>query len=105
MSLIMVLLAQIIYFYPQSGSLSRIQLFTTPLTAALQASLSITNSQSLLMSIKLVMLSNHLIPCHLLLFLSSIFPNTRVFSNESVLHIRWPKLSNDYLGLTSFRID
>ena len=107
MSLIMVLLAQIIYFYPQSGSLSRIQLFTTPLTAALQASLSITNCQSLLklMSIKLVVPSNHLILCHPLLLLHSIFPNTRVFSNESVLHIRWPKLSNEYLGLTSFRID
>ena len=67
--------------------------FKTPWTAALQASLSITNSWSLLklMSIKLVMPSNHLILCHPLLFLPSIFPSIRVFSNESVLPIRWPK--------------
>ena len=95
-------------------SLSRVQLFETPWTAACQASLSITNSQSLfkLMSIELVMPSNHLILCCPLLFLSSIFSSIRVFSNESVLHIRWPKYwsfsispSNEYLGLISFRID
>ena len=81
-----------------------------------QASLSITNSQSLLklMFIELVMPSNHLILCHPHLLLSSIFPSIRVFSNEPVLHIRWPKywnfsfnisLSNDHLGLISFRMD
>ena len=85
-------------------------------TAAHQASLSITNSQSLpkLMSIKLVMPSNHLILCCPLLLLPSIFPNIRVFSNESVLHIRWPKYrsfsfnispSNEHPGLISFRMD
>ena len=88
----------------------------TPWTAACQASLSITNSRSLLklMSIKLVMPSIHLILCHPLLLLPSIFPSIRVFSNESVLLIRWPKYrsfcfnispSNDYSGLISFRID
>ena len=73
-------------------SLSRVQLFATPWTAARQASLSITNSQSLLkfMSIKLVMPSSHLILCHPLLP-PSVFPSIRVFSNESVLRIRWPK--------------
>jgi len=73
--------------------LSRVQLFVTPWTAACQASLSITNSQSLLklMSIELVMPSNHLIPCRPLLLPPSIFPSIRVFSNELVLHIRWPK--------------
>ena len=87
----------------------------TPWTAALRASLSITNSWSLLklMSIELVMPSNHLILCHPLLSLS-IFASIRVFSNESVLCIRWPKYwnfsfsisaSNEYLGLISFRID
>ena len=87
----------------------------TPWTAALQTSLSITNSWSLikLMSIESVMPSNHLILCHLLL-LPSIFPRIRVFSNESVLHIRWPKYwsfsfgispSNEYSGLISFRMD
>ena len=72
---------------------SRIQLFATPWTAARQASLSITNSRSLLklMSIELVMLSNHLILCRPLLLPPSIFPSIRVFSNESVLRIRWPK--------------
>ena len=72
-------------------SLSRVQLFATPWTAAHQASLSITNSQSLLklMPIELVMPSNHLILCRPLLLLPSIFPSIRVFSNESVLHIRW----------------
>ena len=88
----------------------------TPWTAAGQASLSITNSRSLLklMSIELVMPSNHLILCHPLLFLLFIFPSIRVFSNESVFRIRWPKCgsfsfsispSNEYSGLISFRID
>ena len=74
-------------------SLSHVRLFATPWTAACQASLSITNSQSLLklMSIELVMPSNHLILCHPSLFPPSIFPSIRVFSNESVLRIRWPK--------------
>ena len=87
-----------------------------PWTAACQASLSITNSQSLLklMSIKLVMPSNHLILCHPLLLPPSVFPSIRVLSNESVLHIRWPKYwsnyfsfspSNEYSGLISFRMD
>ena len=98
-------------------SLSRVRLFVTPWTAACQASLSITNSQSLLklMSIESVMPSNHLIFCHPLLLPPSIFPSIRVFSNESVLlHIRWPKYwsfsfsispSNEYSGLISFRMD
>ena len=86
----------------------------TPWTAAWQASLSITNSQSLLklMSIELVMPSNHLNLCRPLLLLPSIFPSIRVFSNESALRIRWPKYwslsnspSNEYSGLISFRID
>ena len=88
----------------------------TPWTAAHQASLSITNSWSLLklMYIKSVMPSNHLILCHPLLLLPSIFTSIRVFSNESILHIRWPKdwsfsfstnPSNEYSGLTSFRMD
>ena len=96
--------------------LSRVWLFVIPWTAARQAFLSIANSQSLLklMSIRLVMPSNHLILCHPLLLLPSIFPRIRVFSNESVLHIRWPKYwsfsfsispSNDYSGLISFRMD
>ena len=74
-------------------SLSRVRLFVTPWTAALQASLSIINSQSLLklMSIEFVMPYNHLILCHLLLLLPSIFPSIRVFSNESTLRMRWPK--------------
>ena len=76
-------------------SLSHVRLFGTPWTAACQASLSITYSQSLLklMSIELVMPSNHLILCHPLLLLPSIFPSIRVFSNESVLCIRWPNPS------------
>ena len=97
-------------------SLSRVRLFTTPWTAARQASLSITNSQSLLklMFIESVMPSNHLILCHPLLLPPSIFPSIRVFSNESALHIRWPKYwsfsfsistSNEYSGLISFRMD
>ena len=91
-------------------------LIATPWTAARQASLSITNSQSLLklMSIVLVMPCNHLIFCLPLPLSPSIFPSIRVFSNESVLHIRWPKywsfsfsisLSNEYSGLISYRID
>ena len=97
-------------------SLSCIQLFVTPWTAACQASLSITNFWSLLklMSIQSVMPSNHLILCHPLLLLPSIFPSIRVFSNESVLLIRWPKYwsftfsispSNEYSGLIPFRMD
>jgi len=97
-------------------SLSHVRLFVTPWAAACQASLSFINSQSLLklMSIKLVMPSNHLVLCHPLLLLPSMFPSIKVFSNESVLHIRWPKYwsfsfsispSNEYSGLISFRID
>ena len=76
-------------------SLSRVQLFVPPWTAACQASLAITNSRSLpkLMSIELVMPSNHLILCRLLLLLLSIFPSIRVFSNESALRIMWPILT------------
>ena len=73
--------------------LSHVQLFATPWTAARQASLSITNSRSLLkpMSLKSVMPSHHLLLCHPLLLLSSVFPSIRDFSNESVLRIRWPE--------------
>ena len=96
--------------------LSRVQLFVTPWTAARQTCLSITNSQSLLklMSIESVMPSNHLILCCPLLFLPSVFPSIRVFSNESVLRIRWPKYwsfsfsispSSEYSGLISFMMD
>ena len=96
--------------------LSCVQLFVTPWTAAHQASMSFTISWSLLkvMSIKWVMPSSHLILCHPLLLLLSIFPSIRVFSNESVLCIRWPKYwslsfsispSNEYSGLISFRMD
>ena len=76
-------------------SLSHVQLFVTPWTAAGPASLSITNTQSLLklMSIESVMPSNHIIPCHPLLLLPSVFPRIRVFSNESNLHMRWPNLN------------
>ena len=90
--------------------LSRVRLFATPGTAARQPSLSITNSRSLfkLVSIELVMPSNHLILCRPLLLLPSIFPSIRVFSNEPVLRIRWPKCwsisispSNEYSGLIS----
>ena len=97
-------------------SLSRVGLFVTPWTVAHQASLSITNSWSLLklVSIESVMPSNHLILCRPLLLLPSIFPSVRVFSNESTLCIRWPKywsfsfstsLSNEYSRLISFRMD
>ena len=96
--------------------LSHVRLFVTPWTAACQASLSITNYQSLLklMSTELVMPFNHLILCRPLLLLPSIFPSIGVFSSESVLHIRWPKNrsfsfsispSNEYSGLISFRMD
>ena len=97
-------------------SLSRVRLFATPRTAACQASLSITNSQSLLklMSIESVMPSNHLILCRPLLLLPSIFPSIGVFSSESVLRNRWPKYwsfsfsissSNEHTGLISFRMN
>ena len=103
-------------FSPSVQSLSRVQLFATPWTAAYQASLSITNSQSLLklMSIESVIPSNHLTLCCPLLFLHSVFPSIRVFSSESVLCIRWPKYwrfsfnispSNEYSVLISFRND
>ena len=104
---------------PQFSSvqlLSRVRLFATPWTTACQAPLSITNFQSLpkLMSMELVMPSNHLIFCHPLLLLPSIFPSIRVFSNEAALHIMWPKYwsfsfnispFNEHPGLISFRMD
>ena len=97
-------------------SLSRVRLFATPWIAARQASLSITKPRSSLRltSIESVMPSNHLFLCRPLLLLPSIFPTIRVFSNESVLHIRWPKYwsfsfnispSNEYPGLVSLRMD
>ena len=97
-------------------SLCHVQLFETPWTAAHQASLSITNSQTLLklMSTEWVMPSTHLILCHTLLFLPSVFPSISVFSDESALCIRWPKYwsfrfsispSNEYSGLISFRMN
>ena len=97
-------------------SLSRVRLFATPCTAAHQASLSITNCQSppKPMSIESVMPSNHLIFCHPLFLLPSIFPSIRVFSNESGLHMRWPKYwsfsfnigpSDEHPGLISFSMD
>ena len=96
--------------------LSHVHLFVTPWTAACQASMSITNSQSLLrlMSIESVMPSNHLILCRPPLLLPSVFPSIRVFSNESALRMRWPKNwsfsfninpSNEHSGLISFRMD
>ena len=102
--------------YALVQSLSRVQLFVIPFTAACQGFLSFTISLSLLklMSIEWVMPSSHLILCHPLLLLPSIFPSIRVFSNRSALHIRWPKYwsfsfsispSNDYSRLISFRID
>ena len=104
------------YFNRTVQSLSRFQLFATPWTTACQASPSTTNSRSLFkhMSIKSVMPSNHLILCRPLLLLPSILPSIRVFSNLSVLHIRWPKYwsfsfrvspFNEYSGLISFRMD
>ena len=105
-----------LYTFSSVQLLSHIQLFVTPWTAARQASLSTTKSQSLLkfMSIEPVMPSNHLILYRPLLLLPSIFPSIRDFSNESVLHIRWPKYwsfsfsispSNEHPGLISFRMD
>ena len=105
-----------IYTLVAVQSLSHVQLFMTPWTVARQASLSITNSKSLLklMFIESVMPSNHLILCHPLLLLPSIFPSIRVSSSESVLHIRWSKYwsfsfsispSNEYSGLISFRMN
>ena len=105
------------FYFPQFSSvqsLSRMWLFATPWTSAHQASLSITNSRSSPkpMSIESVMPSSHLILCHPLLLLPSIFPNIRVFSNKSALHIRWLKYwsfsispSNEHPGLVSFRLD
>ena len=106
----------ICFHFSTVQSLSRVQLFATPWTTARQASLAITNSRSSpkLISIESVMPSNHLIFCHPLLLLPSIFPSIRVFSNESALRIRWPKYwsfsfnispSNEQLGLMSFRMD
>ena len=102
--------------YQSVQSLSHIWLFVAPWTAARQASLSITNSRSLPkpMSIELVMSSNHLILCHPLFLLPSIFPSIRMFSSESALHIKWPKdwsfsftisASKEHPGLISFRMD
>ena len=104
------------YVFSSVQSLSCVQLFATPSTAAHQASLSLTNSWSLLklMSIKSVMPSNRLILCHPLLLLPSVFPSIRVFSDESVIHIRWSKYwsfssrinpSYESSGLISFTID
>ena len=103
-------------FVVADQSLSCVRLFETPWTAAHQASLSFTNSQSLLklISTKSVMPSNHLIVCRPLLLLPSVFPGIRVFSSDSVLHITWPKHwhfsfsispCNEYSGLTYFRMD
>ena len=100
----------------QFSSITRVRHFATPWTAACQASLSITNSRSLLklMFIELEMPSNHLILCCPLLLPHSVFPRIKVFSNDSVLGIKWPKYwsfsfnispSNEYSGLISFRID
>ena len=102
-----------IHQFSSVQSLSHVLLFVTPWTVARQASLSITNSQSLLKLMASVMPSNHLILCRPLLLPHSIFPIIRVFSNESVLLIRWPKYwsfsfsispSSEYSGLISFRI-
>ena len=110
MKLMKMVLIMVLMIFSSVQSLSRVRLFATPWTAARQASLSITNSQSSLkpMSIESVMPSNHLILCRPLLLLPSIFPSIRVFSSESVLRIRWPKYwsfsfsispSNEYSGL------
>ena len=104
------------YYFSSVQSLSSVQHFVTPWTAARQASLSITSSHSSpkLMSIESVMPSNHLILCHPIFLLPSIFPSIRVFSDESALCIRWPKYwsfsfnispSNEHLGLISFTKD
>ena len=100
----------------KSVQFSRVQLLVTPWNTACQASLFIINSQNFLklMSFKTMMPTNHLFLCRPLLLLTSVFPSIRVFFNESVLHIRWPKYwafsfsispSNDYSGLIFFRID
>ena len=105
-----------LYQFSSVQSFSRVQLFATPWIAARQAFLSITNSQSppKLMAIEPMMPSNHLILCCLLLLLPSIFSSIKIFSNESALHIRWPKYcsfslnispSNEHPGLISFRMD
>ena len=105
-----------LYDFSSVQSLSHVRLFATSWTAACQASLSITNSWSLLklMSLESVMPSNHLLLCNPLLLPLSIFPSIRVFSNESVLFIKWPKYwsfnfnispSTEYSGLISFRMD
>ena len=107
---------KLLFFISSVQSLSPVQFFATPWTAAHQASLFITNFRSppKPMSIESVMPSNHLILCHPLLLLPSVFPRIRVFSNESVLCIRWPKdwsfsfsisPSNEHPGLISFRMD
>ena len=107
---------RMVQLFSSVQSLSHVRLFVTPGTAARQASLSITKPHSLfkLKFIMLVMPSNHLILCHPLLLPPSIFPNIKVFSNESALRIRWPKYwsfsfnicaSNEYSGLISFRMD
>ena len=104
------------YQFSSVQLLRRVQLFVTPWTAACQTDLSMTNSQSLfkLMSVRSVTSFSHLILCCLLLFLPSIFPGIRVFSNESALHIRWPKdwsfsfnisPSNKHPRLISFRME
>jgi len=109
-------ISMIFFWFSSVQLLSRVWLFVTPWTAAHQDSLSVNNSRSLLklMSIESVMPSNHLILCHPLLLLPSIFPSIRVFSNESVLQSKWPEYwsfsfsispSNEYSGLISFRID
>ena len=116
MSILHICIQCLEYQFSSALSWSHVQLFVTPWTAAHQASLSIINSRSLLklMSTELVMPSNHLIFCSPLLLPPSIIPSIRVFSNESVLHIRWPKYwsfsfsinpSNEYSGLISFRMD
>ena len=105
-----------LYMLSSVQLLSRVRLFATPWTAARQASLSTTNSRSLLrlMAIESVMLANRIILCHPLLLPPSIFPSIRVFSHEQVLCIRWPKYcsfsfsispTNEHPGLTSFRMD
>ena len=109
-------LSYVILQFSSVQSFSHVWLFVTPWIAARQASLSIINSRSSLrlMSIESVMPSNHLILCRPFLFLPSIFPSIRIFSNESALHIRWPRYwsfsfsispSNEYSGLISFRMD
>ena len=107
---------EVVHQFSSVQSLSRVQLFVTPWTVARQASLSITNSWSppKRLSIESVMPSDHLILCHPLLLLPSVFPSIKVFSSESALHIRWPKYagfsfsispSNENPGLISFRMD